>query len=70
MPVGLKRIWSVFGRVGFRRLCQQLFHFRFQLLRLLIHAVVAHRFVFARVGLLLGAVDRHMPQLYQPRFVA
>ena len=66
-PFAIQRI---FGGIGFRRLRQQLFHFRSQLLLFLLHAVVAHRFVLARIGLQLGAVDGHMPQLHQPRFVA
>src|SRR5439155_21547424 len=37
----------------------------FQLRRTLFHALVAHRLVLRRVGLDLGAVERHMPELHQ-----
>ena len=58
----------VFRGIDFRRLRQQFFHLRFQLLLLLLHAPVTHRLVFTRVGLQLCAVNRHMPQLDQSRF--
>ena len=63
-------IQRILGGVGFLRLRQKLFHFRPQLFLFFLHAAVAHRFVLARVGLKLCAVDRHMPQLHQPRFIA
>ena len=63
-------VQRIFGRVGFFRQRQQPFHFRPQLFLFLLHAVVAHRFVLAGVGLKLCPVDGYMPQLHQSRSVA
>ncbi|ESW76192.1 hypothetical protein X772_32340 [Mesorhizobium sp. LSJC280B00] len=35
----------------------------------LLHALVAHRLVLGRVGLDLGAVERHVPELHQSRLL-
>ncbi|RWL75890.1 MAG: hypothetical protein EOR69_31230 [Mesorhizobium sp.] len=35
----------------------------------LLHALVAHRLVLGRVGLDLGAVERHVPELHQFRLL-
>ena len=49
---------------------QQLRHLRRQLLLFLFHPPVTHRLVFGGVGPHLGAVQRHVTQLHQPRPLA
>ena len=51
-------------------LSQQLRYLRRQLRCLLLHPLVTHRLMLRCVGLDLRAVQRHVPQLHQPRLLA
>ena len=51
--------------IHFQRSPQQLRHLRRQLRRLLLHPPVTHRLMLRCVGLHLGPVQRHLPQLHQ-----
>src|SRR5580704_9218753 len=48
---------------------QDLFHFCLQPLLRFPHPLIAHRLVLARIARDLAAIDRHVSQLHQPRFL-
>src|SRR5262249_47967855 len=59
-PVAVELVLLPIGRLrGFEPAVDLGLQFRFPLL----HALVAHRLVLGRVGLDLGAVERHVPEL-------
>ena len=68
-------LFATYGYHGFiiircLGLSQQLRYLRRQLRCLLLHPLVTHRLMLRCVGLDLRAVQRHVPQLHQPRLLA
>ncbi len=57
----------ILARISCLRLAKQALDLLVQPALLAQHALVAHRLVLARIGLDLGAVNRHMAKLHQPR---